>query len=84
MANFSNNIIPINDSKRFNIKNNLYFKNYNEKINKNDNSRYNGIIKESQKNYRDIRHFISNAKISNDSKYSILSKNSKQFKRPAS
>ena len=84
MANFNNNIIPINDNKRFNIKNNLYFKNYNEKININDNSRYNGIIKESQKNNRDIRPFISNGKISNNSKYSILSKNSKQFKRPAS
>ena len=85
MANFSNNIIPIHDNARFNLKNNIYFKNINEKINRNDNNRYNGIIHESQKNNRDIRPFISNTKISNNSKYSILNKNnSRQFKRPAS
>ena len=83
MANFSNNIIPINDSKKFHLKNNRYFNDFNEVLNRKDNSRYNGIIKENQKNSKDFIPFLSNNKLGNNSKY-ILSKNSKQFKRPAS
>jgi len=79
--NFKNNIMPIRQSIRSNIINDINLKNYKEMINKNDNYRYNGIIKERLNN-RDINSNISNSKINN--KYNILSKNSKQLKRPSS
>ena len=79
--NFQNNIMPIRRSIRSSIINDINLKNYKEILNKNNNYRYNGIIKERLNN-RDINSNISNSK--NNNKNNILSKNNKQLKRPAS
>ena len=77
--NYKNNIPIINNI----ILNNMNLKNYKPIINKNDNNRYNNIKKE-QLTKREYSPFSSNIKNSINSKFSILDKNSKQIKRPAS
>ena len=81
--NFQNILIKFNNTKNNNYKNNINFKNCNDFINKNDNYRYNGIIK-NHLNNRDYSPFISNIRNSINNKYNILDKNSKQLNRHAS